>query len=162
MRKIYIIRHAKAVKNSDTNDYDRNLNDRGKKDLKIMANFLASKEIVPDLVISSSAVRCKYTAKGICATLKIKNKIKFDTKLYNANIEYVLNLMQNIDLKYKNIFLVLHNPIATDLCEYLTGCAIGSIPTCSIFCMQLNETTNKITKNSTKAVFFEYPKRYRK
>lgn len=57
MKKIYIIRHAKASKSEDIDDFERKLTKSGKEDLKKLFKNLASHEIHPDLVLSSPAVR---------------------------------------------------------------------------------------------------------
>ncbi|WP_186299813.1 SixA phosphatase family protein, partial [Campylobacter jejuni] len=65
MKKIYIIRHAKASKSGDIDDFERKLTKSGKEDLKKLFKNLASHEIYPDLVLSSPAVRTAKTAKKI-------------------------------------------------------------------------------------------------
>ncbi|ELW4011885.1 histidine phosphatase family protein, partial [Campylobacter jejuni] len=52
MKKIYIIRHAKASKSEDIDDFERKLTKSGKEDLKKLFKNLASHEIHPDLVLS--------------------------------------------------------------------------------------------------------------
>ena len=72
MKKIYIIRHAKASKSEDIDDFERKLTKSGKEDLKKLFKNLASHEIHPDLVLSSPAVRTAKTA------IKIAKFHKFD------------------------------------------------------------------------------------
>lgn len=162
MRRIYIIRHAKAEpKKQNNKDFQRNLNDKGKEDIKLITKALKQRDIKPDIVISSSANRCKESIKELCLELKFKNKIKFDDNLYMCDINYVLNLIKSIDFKFKDVFLMLHNPVATELCEYLTGCFVANLPTSSIFCMDIECEYKDIKKDCAKAIFFEYPKKYK-
>ena len=42
MKKIYFIRHAKAVDESEGSDFERDLSERGKKDLALMCERLKS------------------------------------------------------------------------------------------------------------------------
>jgi phosphohistidine phosphatase SixA len=70
MKTLYIIRHAKsswAV--ADQPDFERGLNERGKKDAPRMGKRLKEKNIHPDLIVSSSAKRAYSTAKKIAKVL---------------------------------------------------------------------------------------------
>ena len=49
MKKLYLVRHAKSSwKYPDLDDFERPLNNRGKKDAPIMGHWLRSKNIIPD------------------------------------------------------------------------------------------------------------------
>ncbi len=66
MKTLYIIRHAKSSwKDTTLDDFDRSLNKRGKLNAPLMGDRLKSKNIVPDLILSSPAKRAKKTAKII-------------------------------------------------------------------------------------------------
>ncbi|MDR1008543.1 MAG: hypothetical protein LBL65_08315 [Campylobacteraceae bacterium] len=53
-------------------------------------------------------------------------------ELYNSNTAVYLNIIQNIDDKYKTVFIIGHHPTITHVCESLSGISIGNIPTCGI------------------------------
>lgn len=160
--KIFIIRHAKAeILSQSGDDFSRNLSERGKNDIKIIAKALKSRGFNPDLVFSSSANRCKYTAKRLFEALNIKKDIKFRKKLYDINLNQILKFLKEIK-DTKSIALVLHNPLATELCEYLSDCVIQNLPTCGVFCLENNDEFLNPTKANFKATFFEYPKKYTK
>ena len=58
MKTLLIIRHAKSSWDiASLNDFDRSLNERGKKDAPRMAKRLKEKDIYPDVMISSPAKR---------------------------------------------------------------------------------------------------------
>ncbi|MDL0088253.1 SixA phosphatase family protein [Campylobacter gastrosuis] len=160
--KIFIIRHAKAeILAQSGQDFERNLSEKGKNDIKIMAKILKSRGFKPDLVFSSSANRCKDTAKRLFEALNIKQNIKLRQKLYDANLNYILKFLK--DIKNANsVALVLHNPLATELCEYLSDCVIQNLPTCGVFCLENEDEFLNPTKANFKATFFEYPKKYTK
>ena len=64
MKTLLILRHAKSSwDNLDLSDYDRPLNKRGKRDAPRMGDFLRQQELVPDLIISSTAKRAKNSQK---------------------------------------------------------------------------------------------------
>ena len=85
MKTLLILRHAKSSWNNlDLPDYDRPLNKRGKRDAPRMGDFLRHQDLVPDLVISSTAKRAKKTAKlfdlNICQNAYLEKL----TKRYNS------------------------------------------------------------------------------
>ena len=58
MKTILILRHAKSSWASDTlSDHERPLNSRGERDAPRMGRLLRDEELLPDLILSSSAVR---------------------------------------------------------------------------------------------------------
>jgi phosphohistidine phosphatase len=62
MKTLLIIRHAKSSWESNLTDFERPLNERGKKDAPIMAQRLLDRKISIDTFISSPAKRAKQTA----------------------------------------------------------------------------------------------------
>ncbi|EKE4776825.1 histidine phosphatase family protein, partial [Campylobacter coli] len=65
MKKIYILRHAKAVKDEEVQDFDRKLNKRGKEDLEKLFYNLKTHAIKFDFILSSPSKRTAKTAKKI-------------------------------------------------------------------------------------------------
>ena len=64
MKTLLLIRHAKSSWDEPgISDFDRPLNERGKKDAPIMAKRVKEKAIELDHLISSPAKRAKKTAK---------------------------------------------------------------------------------------------------
>jgi phosphohistidine phosphatase len=64
MKSVLIVRHAKSSwKHPDINDHDRPLNKWGKRDAPYMGDLLQNEDLVPDLIISSTAKRTYSTAK---------------------------------------------------------------------------------------------------
>jgi phosphohistidine phosphatase len=63
MRHLLLLRHAKAERDGPQRDRDRQLTDRGRRDAARMGRFLTAAEMVPDLVLTSSAARAEATAE---------------------------------------------------------------------------------------------------
>ena len=58
MKTLLIMRHAKSSwKVQDLPDHDRPLNKRGKNDAPLMGKLLKDEDLIPDLIMSSTAVR---------------------------------------------------------------------------------------------------------
>ena len=63
MRRLFLIRHAKAELAVGRVDYERKLTGRGRNDAKRVAEALAVRRILPDILIHSGAARAKETAE---------------------------------------------------------------------------------------------------
>ena len=63
MKTLLILRHAKATpKDPKISDHDKSLDKVGKDDALHMGKLMKDKEIIPSLIISSTALRTKSTA----------------------------------------------------------------------------------------------------
>jgi len=164
MKKLYIIRHAKSSwKDTTLSDFDRPLNKRGKHNSIFMGEFLASKGVKPDIILSSSAKRAYATAKNIAKTLGYsKQKIHFTTELYEASIATLIELIQSIDNKHKTAFIIGHNPTLNCLLDELVPYnGIENIVTAGVVELELDiDQWEKLSHQSTKLISFEYPKKY--
>jgi phosphohistidine phosphatase len=163
MKTLYLIRHAKSSWDDlDQSDYDRPLNERGKRDAPRMGKRLKEKEIHPDLILSSPAKRAWSTGNRIAEILNYpKKNIKTIKELYHADEEALLEIVRKISDKYNDVILIAHNPGLTDfistLCEEETN--IDNIPTCGVAAFQFKEDSWRNIKWGTgKMLFFDYPK----
>lgn len=163
MKTLYIIRHAKSSWDDlDQADFDRPLNERGKRDAPRMGKRLKEKEIHPDLIICSPAKRAWSTSKRIAEVLKYQKKnIKTIKSLYHADEETILETLHKVNDHCKVVILVGHNPGLTDFVNTLSEdeTNIDNIPTCGIVAFELKEESWKAIKwGQAKMLFFDYPK----
>src|SRR5690242_17249759 len=86
MKTLILVRHAKSSwETPGLSDYDRPLNDRGKKDAPEMAKRLKEKGIRIDQIVSSPAKRAKRTARYFADVFNIdKDEIYLVEDLYGA------------------------------------------------------------------------------
>src|SRR5580765_3411656 len=112
MKTLLLIRHAKSSWDSAASkDFDRPLNERGKKNAPEMASRLLKKKIDIDLFVSSPAKRAKTTAILFTREFEKKEeKIIFDPQLYNADIENFYDVISKLDDKYTSVAIFSHNP----------------------------------------------------
>jgi len=160
-KQLLLIRHAKSDWNdASLPDFDRPLNERGKKDAPIMAKRLADKKVKIDLFISSPAKRAKKTASLFAKEYGIKKeKINFKDKLYAASEETLYDVISKTDDQFNNVAIVAHNPGLTDFANLLTDTRIDNIPTCGIFAVKTDIKHWADFRESKKEFwFFEYPK----
>lgn len=116
MKTLLLIRHAKSSwDDAALNDFDRPLNERGKKDASEMANRIARKRITIDALISSPAKRAAKTAKIFSEELQIKKEeIIFKSELYLAPVHIFSDTIKNTNDALDCISIVAHNPGITD------------------------------------------------
>ena len=83
MKSILLLRHAKSSrKDPDLTDHDRPLNKRGKRDAPRMGRLLKKEHLVPDIIISSTAIRARSTAEAVAKASGYKGDITFNRSLY--------------------------------------------------------------------------------
>jgi len=162
MKTLYLARHAKSYwKDQSIPDFDRPLNNRGKRDAPFMGKVLNDKKIKPNLIISSPAKRTKKTAIEIAAKIGYpEKKILFNEDLYEASSNTIIKVLNKIDERYNSVMIFGHNPGLTVLNNQVSNNYIDNIPTCGIVALQLDKKWSELNKNTCKFLFFEYPKLY--
>ena len=161
MKTLLLIRHAKSSWDvADIDDFDRPLNDRGKKDAPEMAKRLKSRNLRPDLFLSSPAKRAKKTAKCFAEEFEVdKSEIVLIDKLYAASVTAFLETVTDIDDRHKSVVLFSHNPGITEFANTLTNVHIDDMPTCSVFAVQSDaEKWSEFLRSNKLFLFFDYPK----
>ena len=121
--KLIIMRHAKSDWHTDADtDFDRPLAARGKKDAPRMAKWLRQQGLIPDLVISSPALRARETAIMVADKLGIEEScIQWFPEIYGASVDDLLQVVADID-KHANIILLIgHNPGLDELLVHLSA-----------------------------------------
>jgi len=122
MKTLYLLRHAKSSWKDDTLlDSERPLNKRGRKAAETIGAFVRKKKIIPDLVLSSTAVRAQQTTEIVLGAAKLSPDIRFEDGIYEADPSRLLELVRQIDKSKKAVLLVGHNPGLEEFLEFLTG-----------------------------------------
>jgi phosphohistidine phosphatase len=163
MKSLILIRHAKSSwKESNLPDFKRPLNKRGKRDAPFMGKLLKKRGIIPDLVISSPALRASDTARIICDELGVpKEGIYFDEDLYEAGDDDILEIINSVDDKVNTLMIFGHNPGLTYLSNYLSDKTIDNIPTAGIVGLLYNSGNwPELNRKSCKMEYFEFPRKY--
>lgn len=148
MKTLLLMRHAKSSwKNSDLADHERSLKKRGRKDSVLMAKLLKKKDLVPDMVLSSSAVRAAETMEIILDTIKVKGKAKTKDVLYMAEPETILEKINSVDDDVNTVLVIGHNPGLESLVQTLGG-KIDALPTAAIavFVLPINAWSELTTE----------------
>jgi phosphohistidine phosphatase len=118
MKKIFIIRHAKAEYNSNIDDHERCLTDKGIRDCAKVAGFLHTKKASPELILCSSAKRTQDTIKHILSSLSREIKINISDALYRAGVDEIISEISAVNDNISQIMIVCHNPGIHDFCNH--------------------------------------------
>lgn len=161
MKQLLLIRHAKSSWDDvSLNDFERPLNDRGKKDAPLMAHRLQDKNVKIDAFISSPAKRAGRTARIFAEEYdRKKDEIIFKTELYGATADIFYDVLSKTDDAFDRIAVFSHNPGLTDFANDLTETRIDNIPTCGIFAVKINSKHWADLREAKKEFWFmDYPK----
>ncbi len=163
MKTLILIRHAKSSWDDPTlPDFDRPLNDRGKKDAPKMAKRLADKKINIDAFISSPAKRAKKTAELFIKEFdRDENEIILFPSLYHADVNDFYEAISVVDDKFKSIAVFSHNPGITSFANKLVEKAqLDNMPTSSVFAVKADIKNWSEFKDAKKEfLFFDFPKK---
>lgn len=161
MKSLILVRHAKSSWDDPAlSDYDRPLNDRGRKDAPMMARRLLSKGIRPDILVSSPARRALTTAHAFAAEMDIPlHQIQTAEALYMAGPGDFLRVITTLDDAVGTAAVFSHNPGITDFANLLGVARIDHFPTCAVFGIHIDTSHWKDIGNAGKSFwFFDFPK----
>lgn len=122
-RQLLILRHAKSSwADESLDDWERPLNDRGERDTVRMGELIRRLGLLPDLIVSSDAVRAETTARAVAEAAGFGGKLVLSPALYLATPDAILDVIRTIpDSTMQRVMIVGHNPGLEDLAARLTG-----------------------------------------
>ena len=133
MKRVVIVRHAKAVPYGYDDDFNRKLRDRGKNDANRISLKLVDDGIRADLIISSPAKRALKTAKIYAENFRYPiHSIQLEEDLYEGvTTQEFLELLREIPNQIQTVFVFGHNPTVYHLTNNLVKLFNSDMPTCS-------------------------------
>lgn len=161
LKTLLVIRHAKSNQSFFGNDFERPLNERGKKDAPVVAQRLIDKNITVDAFVSSPAKRAKKTAEIFSEVYKQQTEdIIFISSLYHAPAHEFYEVIKTLDDNYNAVAIFAHNPgITYFVNELVANARIDNMPTCAVFAVQTDiEHWKDFAKAKKEFLFFDYPK----
>jgi phosphohistidine phosphatase len=131
MRTLLILRHGKAAQDDADLDRDRPLTKRGKNDAEAMGLLLEKEELVPDCIISSSALRARDTARRVARACKFQGAVTELDELYLAGPDAYIMALKRLANSAERALVVGHNPGLEALALLLTR-ELTSLPTAGL------------------------------
>lgn len=144
------------------NDHDRPLNKRGKRDAPLMAQVLQARGVLPELLLSSTAVRAHITAKVFQEQLASPTlNLQLDERLYHAYPQEIEAVVRELPEDVNTIALFAHNPGLTMLANQMQGNPIDNVPTTGIVVSSCAvENWKDWTLEKCQQTAFWYPKQF--
>ena len=123
MKTVLILRHAKSSWADPLfPDHDRPLNKRGQRTATQMGQLLRKQQLVPELILTSTAKRARETAILIAQSSQYNQEIEKVSQLYLATPQVYTSKLSDLSDEYQRVMVIGHNPGLELLINELTGC----------------------------------------
>ena len=111
MKRLGLLRHAKSDWDDiGQRDFDRGLNDRGRRGSKLIGDHILAQDVDFDLVLASPAERVKATLVAGLPDLPVR----YDQRIYLADIDTLFEVLRGAD-DAEAVLIAGHNPGMQDL-----------------------------------------------
>jgi phosphohistidine phosphatase len=121
MKTLLLLRHAKSSWDDPTlADHDRPLSGRGRRDAPRMGELLRDEDLVPEVILSSTAKRARKTAEAVAEASHFDGEIRLVGDLYGADVDTLIELLRTVADESDRVLMIGHNPELTELVEALT------------------------------------------
>jgi phosphohistidine phosphatase len=119
--RLYLLRHAKSGwAEPGQHDFNRTLDTQGYAEAEIVADKAADRGYRPDLVLSSTAMRCRQTAEAIRRAITETIEPVFVDELYNGSLSTYCEIL-SAQRQAPSVMLIGHNPTLQELLRDLVG-----------------------------------------
>lgn len=161
MKTIYIVRHAKSSWDDiSLTDHERSLSKTGVRKTKLIIDYLCQQKIIPDLMISSSAVRARETAFQIAVGIGYPlTDVVIDKALYHAGSDDVYATLFGIQDEVGSVMIFGHNPTLTYFVNNFVSPEIDNLPTTGIVSVSFStDKWEKLTEAKFQTNFVVFPR----
>ena len=165
MKTLTLLRHAKSSwAEAGLDDHERPLAERGLRDAPMIGARLAAHGIEPGLILSSTAVRARETARLAAAAFAADSGRSADLKLlpeiYLASPGKLLAVLAGVDDAVGALVLVGHNPGMTELVNLmLPSLRLANLPTAGAIVIECDTPSwRDIDAAGFRFLFGEFPK----
>lgn len=110
MRRLLLLRHAKAEPPEGFDDALRPLSGRGRSDAPAMGKAMTRAGLIPDLALVSTAVRTRQTWELVAPNLGRPVSMREESGLYGAPDATLLDFVRRTADDVETLLLCAHNP----------------------------------------------------
>jgi phosphohistidine phosphatase len=126
MRRLLLLRHAKAAPIQGRDDHARSLTEVGRSDARGIAEAVAKTAMCPQFVLYSSATRTRETAEIVASLWPRRPALVAEPALYEATRSTLLNLARGLPDNATVAMIVGHNPGIGELANALAGAGVDA------------------------------------
>lgn len=122
MKTLTLLRHAKSAWDDPVaRDFDRPLNQRGRRAARTVGREMRAQGLVFDEVVASPAVRVMETLADLADGYGRSLEARFDQRIYLATKETLLDIVHEAEEGAQRLLIVGHNPGLEMLAMLLTS-----------------------------------------
>lgn len=122
MLRLFLLRHAKSSwDNPRQSDFDRPLNERGRRAVPLVGRYMARENLFPDRILCSSAQRTRETLAGLLGYLKTQGDVSITDRLYHEAEDSYLPLIRSMAGTARTLLVIGHNPATQDTALEIVG-----------------------------------------
>jgi phosphohistidine phosphatase len=149
MKRLIVLRHGTAEQPEfGRSDFERELTQSGQAEALRVGQTLLERQLIPDVIVSSSARRAVATAQQVALGCKFDRAVIEHSELYSAGVEAILNVIRtSISDNASTALIVGHNPGFAYIIE-LFGQEFVSLPPAGWAAINLNvESWTEVDRN---------------
>tara|TARA_B100001013_G_scaffold132957_1_gene77816 strand:- start:23 stop:427 length:405 start_codon:yes stop_codon:yes gene_type:complete len=75
-----------------------------------MGRLLREKRLLPEVIMSSTALRAKTTAEEIAGSISFEGAVEFDPNLYLADPDTIVDVARHVHVGAGPLLIIAHNP----------------------------------------------------
>jgi phosphohistidine phosphatase len=155
MKTLFLLRHAKSSwTQPELHDHDRPLNKRGKKEAPKVGNYMKDNDLIPDLILSSTARRAHDTARAVAEESGFSGQVDLYQDLYLSDTSCYLDILRCLPDDANRVLVVGHNPdleelltLLTDVTQHLTTASLAQVDLPITSWQELSEATDGRLQN---------------
>jgi len=138
MKSLYLVRHSKALRDdANVKDVNRPLVEKGIERAAKMAGIFLQKHNVPELIISSHALRAKETASILADHFNyLPGNIQYDPLIYRCHYSYLVETVHLLGDEMNSVMIIGHNPAITYAASHFLKEDLEYMRTCAIVCIR--------------------------
>jgi phosphohistidine phosphatase len=166
MRRLMLLRHAKAKRPEQVKDFDRPLKAVGRDQARLVGEYMAAHGFVPHFALVSTAIRASETFDLVDIFLHPPPQRADEPAIYEATPETLFKIVRRLPPRQSDALLVGHNPGFEELASELIGSGDEAMltrfgrhmPTAALAVIDFDaDRWNKIERKSGRLVLFITP-----
>jgi phosphohistidine phosphatase len=118
-RTLMLLRHGKAEPVVGVADRDRPLASMGRRQSEHAGVTCRARDVVPDLVVVSPALRARQTWEAFVHGWEIEPEVDIDRRVYANTVEDLLEVVMGTPQEFHTLMIVGHNPSIGELSRLL-------------------------------------------
>ncbi|WP_366654562.1 histidine phosphatase family protein [Fodinicurvata sp. EGI_FJ10296] len=116
MKELFLLRHCKSSwDDPDIPDHDRPLTDRGRQAAGVMGRYLLGRDMLPELILCSTAVRTTETMRILTAEWPCTPPTEIEADLYLTGRHALLSRIARVNDNIRRVLAISHNPDVAQL-----------------------------------------------